>query len=154
MKFYKLAIGSPVYQEVYNYSSKKMKKIIKDECRKHLILRFSARYTTLEDAHETLEDLIAHFTALTGSTEVNDLAKISWGEPSTYDEKRRIFQGAICIPKDFDGLIEQKEFLALACKEKEDELNEFPMFIDRRLLELEKQRKDEYFEMYGLPGPC
>lgn len=150
MKYYKLAIGSPVYQEVYSYSSKRMKKIIKDECRKHLIIRFSARYTTLERAEKTLEELISHFTAVTGSTEVVDLSMISWGEPSTYDEKRRIFQGAICIPKNFDGLLEQKEFLALACKEKEDELN-IPMLIDKIYLQLEKKRKEEYFEMYGVP---
>lgn len=124
MKAYKLSIGSPVYQEVYSYAKKKMKKVVKDECRKHLILRFTARHTTIHTAHSELEKIVTYFTKLTGNSSVADLSTIPWGEPFLYDEKKGMFQGAICIPKNFDGLEEQKAFLRETCKAYETLLNE------------------------------
>lgn len=124
MKAYKLSIGSPVYQEVYSYAKKKVKKIVKDECRKHLILRFTARHTSIQTAHSELEKIVTHFTKLTGNSSVADLSTIPWGEPFLFDEKKGMFQGAICIPKDFDDLEAQKEFLKESCKAYETLLNE------------------------------
>lgn len=123
MKAYKLYVGSPVYQEVYNYAKKKVKKIVKDECRKHLILRFTARHTTIQDAQAELDKIVTYFAALTGSSLVADLSTISWGEPSTFDEIKGVFHGAVCIPKDFDALELQKVFLMESCKTYETRLN-------------------------------
>lgn len=124
MKTYKLSIGSPVYQEVYSYAKKQVKKIVKDECRKHLILRFTARHTTKQNAQSELDEIVAYFSKLTGSSLVADLSTISWGEPSLFDEKKGLFQGAICIPKDFDDQEGQKEFVKESCREYEDLMNQ------------------------------
>lgn len=124
MKAYKLTIGSPVYQEVYSYTKKQVKKIIKDECRKHLILRFTARHTTRQLAQSELDEIVAYFSKLTGSSLVADLSTISWGEPSSFDEKKGLFQGAICIPKDFDDQEGQREFIKEGCRTYEALLNE------------------------------
>lgn len=124
MKAYKLSIGSPVYQETYNYAKKRVMRIVKDECRKHLILRFTARHTTLQLAQNELEKIVAYFINQTGNHSVADLSTVSWGEPSVFDEKKGLFQGAICVPKNFDGLDEQKVFLTDSCKIYEAGLNE------------------------------
>lgn len=123
MKEYKLSIGSPVYQEVYNYAKKKVKKIVKDECRKHLILRFTARHTTIQSAQAELDKIVSYFANLTGNSSVADLSTISWGEPSLFDEKKGLFQGAVCIPKDFDNLDSQRDFLKERCKTYETLMN-------------------------------
>lgn len=124
MKAYKLSIGSPVYQEVYSYAKKKVKKIVKDECRKHLILRFTARHTTVQTAQSELEKIVSYFAKLTGNSSVADLSTISWGEPYKFDTQKGLFQGAICIPKNFDCPEEQREFLKESCKAYEASLNE------------------------------
>lgn len=123
MKAYKLSIGSPVYQEVYSYAKKKVKKIVKDECRKHLIVRFTARHTTIQSAQTELDKIVSYFANLTGNNSVADLSTISWGEPSIFDEKKGLFQGAVCIPKDFDDLESQKNFLVEGCKTYEELMN-------------------------------
>lgn len=124
MKAYKLSIGSPVYQEVYSYAKKQVKKIVKDECRKHLILRFTARHTTVQTAQSELEKIVSYFVNLTGNSSIADLSTISWGEPYRFDAQKGLFQGAICIPKNFDGLEEQKALLKESCKAYEAVLNE------------------------------
>ena len=123
MKTYRLSIGSPVYQEYYNYAKKRIMKIVKSECRKHLILRFTARHTTLQLAHYELDKIVTYFIKQTGNSSIADLSTTSWGEPSVFDERRGLFQGAICIPKDFDYPERQKIFLAESCKTYESDLN-------------------------------
>ena len=116
MKAYKLSIGSPVYQEVYSYAKKQVKKIVKYECRKHLILRFAARHTSFEHGQAELDGIVAYFSKLTGSNLVADLSSLSWGEPSSFDERKGLFLGAICIPKDFDDQEGQKNLLNAAVR--------------------------------------
>lgn len=123
MKPIKLAIGSPVYEEVYQYSKKKTKKVIKDECKKHLILRFSARIFDKNRSEELLAQAISHFAAFTGCTEVVNLDSVPWGEQSTFDEETYVFKGAFCIPKDFDSVEEQKLLIGQQCMKLEREMN-------------------------------
>lgn len=131
MKTYRLSIGSPVYQEYYNYAKKRIMKIVKSECRKHLILRFTARHTTLQLAQYELEKIVAYFIKQTGNSSIADLSTLSWGEPSVFDEHKSLFHGAICIPKDFDFPDEQRIFLTESCKAYESSLNtRIPTVVD------------------------
>jgi hypothetical protein len=68
-------------------------------------------------------------------------------------KKKQIFNGAFCIPKDFDGLMKQKDFISAACKEKEEELNYCPVIDNREWLKLEELRKQECLKIFGEPRP-
>ena len=129
MKYYKLAIGSPVYEEIYQYSKRGTKKVVKDECKKYFILRFTARLLDRDSAENMLTKIISDFALFTGCTGVVSLDSLSWGEQSSYDEESYVFKGAFCVPKNFDALGEQKALLERKCKDCELELTELAGFI-------------------------
>jgi len=122
----RLRFTEPLREELKIYGKKKIVNRIKEESRKHRLLRVRIKGLDMLTCKNLVNELRQSLYRASGYIGLQCLSECDWGAPAAYDSKEG-YCDYICIPKDFDNLDAQERAVMEKAYEKIEEMqNRYP----------------------------